>query len=286
MKYVFIKEQSRCYKTARLLDVLNVSSSGYYDWLKRPESTRSKRNRALLSKIKVFHGASRKIYGSPRIHKDLLESGERVGVNRVARLMKTHNIKSKLTRRFVITTDSKNTMSPAPDHLKRNFATDSPNRAWVSDTTFIPTKEGWLYLAVILDLYSRAVVGWSMGNKNNAQLVQDALTMAIWRRGVKDSVIVHSDQGCTYASGAYQAQLKQHNLICSMSRKGECLDNAVAESFFGSLKNEWVIDQNYSTRKQTKQSLFEYIEIFYNRQRRHSHIGYLSPEEYERQSAN
>ena len=162
--------------------------------------------------------------------------------------MKKADIKSKMSRKFIVTTDSKNTLEAAPDLLKRQFSVDEQNKAWVSDTTFIGTREGWLYLAVILDLFSRQVIGWSMSTRNNAELVQDALTMAIWRRGHVRDVIVHSDQGSTYASGNYQQQLRDHNLRCSMSRKGECLDNAVAESFFGSLKNERIYHEDYKTR--------------------------------------
>jgi putative transposase len=172
-----------------------------------------------------------------------------------------------------------------PDLLKRDFTVDEQDKAWVSDTTFIPTREGWLYLAVILDLYSRMVIGWAMGNSNNAALVQDALIMAIWRRGEVKEVIVHSDQGSTYASSDYQRQLRRHNLRCSMSRKGECLDNAVAESFFGSLKNEHVYHEDYKTKAEARQSIFEYIEVFYNRQRRHAYLNYITPAEFEEKCA-
>ena len=181
----------------------------------------------------------------------------------------------------MVTTESKHGLPAAPDRLKRQFQTHQANQAWVSDTTFIPTRQGWLYLAVILDLYSRQVIGWSMGNYNNSDLVSDALTMAIWRRGQVKDVIVHSDRGATYASGAYQTLLKDHRLICSMSRKGECLDNAVAESFFSSLKTELVDHEGYHSKQDAKQSLFEYIEVFYNRRRRHSYLDYISPVEYE-----
>jgi len=218
--------------------VLGVSSSGYYDWFDRPESQRSQSNRRLITKIQCFHQASRRTYGSPRIHRDLQESGESVGINRVARLMKQAGIQSKMAKCFVVTTDSRHTMQPAADQLKRQFQTNAPNRAWVSDTTFIATRQGWLYLAVILDLYSRQIIGWAMTDRNNRQLVASALTMAVWRRGMVKHVIVHSDQGSTYASSDYQQLLNQHSLICSMSRKGEYLDNAVAESFFGTLKTE------------------------------------------------
>lgn len=286
MKYAFIRAQSKEYKVSRLCEVLGVSSSGYYDWRDRPESARARRNRQLLAKIRLFHKISQEIYGSPRIHQDLLDSGERVGENHVAKLMKCHGIQSKMARKFVITTDSKNTLQPAADRLKRRFSTEVPDKAWVSDTTFIPTRQGWLYLAVVIDLYSRQVLGWSMGERNNTRLVQDALTMAVWKRGEVDSVIVHSDQGSTYASADYQRLMKDNKLICSMSRKGECLDNAVAESFFGTLKTELVDHEDYRTKEEAKRSLFEYIEIFYNRRRRHSYLGYISPMEFEARYAS
>lgn len=269
-----------------MCQVLSVSRSGYYDWVDRPESQRNQSNRSLITKIQCFHQASRKTYGSPRIHRDLQASGEDVGINRVAKLMKHAGIQSKMAKRFVVTTNSKNTMQAAPDQLKRQFKTDAPNRAWVSDTTFIATRQGWLYLAVILDLYSRQVVGWAMSDKNDRKLVSSALTMAVWRRGMVKHVIVHSDQGSTYASGDYQKLLKEHHLSCSMSRKGECLDNAVAESFFGTLKTELVDDEDYKTKDEARSSLFYYIETFYNRRRRHSFLGYLSPVEFEAQSVS
>ena len=285
MKYEFIRHQRKEYKLIRLCDALDVSPSGYYDWLDRPESKRYRKNKALTEKIKRSHRQSREIYGSPKVHKDLVTEGETCSVNRVARLMKAANIKSKMARKFVITTDSKNTMQPASDLLKRQFTVDKHDKAWVSDTTFIATREGWLYLAIILDLFSRQVIGWSMSRTNNTKLVQDALTMAIWRRGELSDVIVHSDQGSTYASGSYQQQLSDNKLRCSMSRKGECLDNAVAESFFGSLKNELVYHEDYKTRAEARQSIFEYIEVFYNRQRRHAFLNYMAPVEYEQKYA-
>ena len=205
--------------------------------------------------------------------------------DRVARLMSQNGIQSRMARKFVITTDSRNTAQPAPDRLKRNFDVQRSDRGWVSDTTFIPTRQGWLYLAVVLDLYSRRVLGWAMGERNTSSLVQDALTMALWRRDKVGAVIVHSDQGSTYASGEYQRLLNQHGLLCSMSRKGECLDNAVAESFFGTLKTELVDHVDYHSKDEARNSLFEYIEGFYNRQRRHSYLGYISPVAYETKEA-
>jgi len=266
--------------------VLGVSSSGYYDWVDRPESIRNQNNRRLQTKIRCYHKASYSTYGSPRIHRDLQESGESVSINRVARLMKQAGIQSKMAKRFVITTNSKNTMQAAPNHLKQKFKTIMPNQAWVSDTTFIPTRQGWLYLAVMVDLYSRQVIGWAMSERNDRTLVSNALSMAIWHRGKSRDVIVHSDQGSTYASGDYQQLLKENHLICSMSRKGECLDNAVAESFFGTLKTEWVDDEDYKTKDQARTSLFHYIETFYNRRRRHSYLDYISPVEFEARRAS
>jgi len=280
-KFEFIRHNRKEYKVIRLCEVLEVSTTGFYDWLDRPESNRQRENRRITDKIKQSHQRSREIYGSPKIHEDLIAEGETCSVNRVARLMKAADIKSKMARKFVITTDSKNTQEPPPDLLQRRFRVGQRDKAWVSDTTFIATREGWLYLAVVLDLFSRQVIGWAMSDRNNTDLVQDALTMAIWRRGKVKGVIVHSDQGSTYASGDYQKQLSDNKLVCSMSRKGECLDNAVAESFFGTLKNELVYHDAYKARAQAKQSIFEYIEVFYNRQRRHAFLNYLTPVEYE-----
>jgi len=286
VKYAFIHAHCKQHTLSRLFEMLEVSSSGYHDWLDRPESNRSRDNRKLTEHIKHYHRKSGAIYGSPKIHQDLLEAGETCSVNRVARLMKTADIKSKMARKFVVTTDSKNTLQPAPDLLKRQFTVQQPDAAWVTDTTFIGTREGWLYLAVILDLFSRQVIGWAMSKKNDTVLVQAALTMAIWRRKQAHNVIVHSDQGSTYASNHYQQQLIDNKLRCSMSRKGECLDNAVAESFFGSLKNELVYHEDYKTRAQAQQSIFEYIEVFYNRQRRHAFLNYMTPVEYEAKYAS
>lgn len=286
MKYAFIHAHRRCFKVLRMCKVLAASTSGYYGWRNRPESKRSHENRALITRIRCFHQASRRVYGSPRIHGDLVASGDFVSVNRVARLMKEEGIQSHMRKKFVVTTDSRKTYSPAPDHLQRCFRTEAPDKVWVADTTFIGTRQGWLYLAVVLDLFSRKVLGWSISDKNNAQMAKSALMMAIQRRGSVNGVIVHSDQGSTYCSSEYQHLLNEHKLICSMSRKGECLDNAVAESFFGSLKTEWVDDADYLTISAAKQSLFEYIEIFYNRQRRHSYLNYRSPAAFEAEFAS
>ncbi len=265
--------------------MLEVSSSGYYDWLDRPESKTSRENRHLLERIRTAHGRSNQVYGAPKIHKDLVAEGETCSKPRVARIMRKAGIQSKLRRKFVVTTDSKSTTQPAPDLLKREFTAQSPDRAWVSDTSFISTREGWLYLAIMLDLYSRQVIGWSMAEKNNTELVEDALQMALKRRGKVTDVIVHSDQGNTYASSRYRSLLEEQGLRCSMSRKGECLDNSVAESFFGSLKNELVHHEDYRTRSEARRSIFEYIEVFYNRRRRHATLDYFTPVEIEERYA-
>ena len=285
MKYAFIRAKRDQHSVSLLSSVLGVSASGYYDWLDRPLSERARDNQRLLTKIRCYHKASRSTYGSPRIQQDLLNDGETVSRQRVARLMKSNNIESKKAKRFVITTNSKQTTSPAPDRLQRRFRTTEKDKAWVSDTTFIRTRQGWLYLATMIDLYSRQVIGWAMSDRNDTRLVSDALMMAKWRRGDLNDVIVHSDQGSTYASGDYRQLLKDNKMLCSISRKGECHDNAVAESFFGTLKTELVDCEDYRTRAEAKQSLFEYIEVFYNRQRRHSYLGYVSPVEYERANA-
>lgn len=261
--------------------VLSVSTSGYYDWLSRPLSQRAVDRRRLVTKLKVFHAASFETYGSPRLHEDLINDGEQCSPRTVARVMQQHNIQAKTARRFVITTHSKNTLAPAPNLLARRFTVATPNTAWVSDTTFIRTRRGWLYLAIILDLYSRLIIGWSMNQRNHAQLVCDAFAMAVSRRYITPGLILHSDQGSTYASGEYQRQLNRHQVRCSMSRKGECLDNAVAESFFASLKTEWVDDFDYLNHDQARQSIFEYVELFYNRRRRHSYLNYQSPVDFE-----
>lgn len=286
MKYAFIRENRTDYTVRRLCRVLGVSESGYYAWVDRPASMTARKNQQLITQIRCFHRASNDIYGAPRIHRDLLQHGECVSRQRVGRLMRQAGIQSKVAKKFIVTTQSKATTPLAPDRLRRNFTTSKPNEAWVSDTTFVRTRQGWLFLAVVLDLYARKVVGWAMSKRNNTELVSDALTMALWRRRNHRDVIVHSDRGSTYGSSSYRALLRDHGARCSMSRKGDCYDNAVAESFFSSLKTELVDHEDYRTRDQARQSLFEYMELFYNRRRRHSYLDYVSPDEYERASAH
>jgi transposase InsO family protein len=261
--------------------VLEVSRSGYYDWIDRPASSRTKRHNDLTVKIRQAHIASRKIYGSPRIHKELIDKGERVGKNTVAFLMKKADIQSKVHKRFVVTTDSRQTKKPAENRLGGIFTTDKANRKWVSDVTFIQTRKGWLYLSAIMDLYSRKIVGWSMGEKNNTELVEDSLKMAAVHRGDIKGVLLHSDQGAQYASASYQNLLSDLGVVCSMSRKGNCWDNAPMESFFHTLKTELTGFEDYKTRTEAKASLFDYIELFYNRSRRHSALEYRSPVAFE-----
>lgn len=231
--------------------------------------------------IKELHKKSYRAYGSPRITKDLKATGIKCGENRVARIMKVHGIVGKAAKKFKATTDSKHNLPIAENLLKQNFVTEKPNTVWVSDITYIWTLEGWLYLAVILDLYSRQVVGWAMSNRMTSGLVIKALYQAIGRRNPGIGCVFHSDRGVQYASADFRDVLKVYGFIQSMSRKGNCYDNAVAESFFHTLKTEHVYDYRYETRAEATQSIFEYIEMFYNRQRRHSTLGYRSPVSFE-----
>jgi len=266
---------------AVLCRILEVSRSGYYGWVERPESDRARRRRYLLEKIRQAHVGSREIYGSPRIHRELVAQGERVGKNTVARLMKRERIQSKVHRRFVVTTDSRRTKEPAPNLLNGSFRAERLNEKWVSDVTFIPTRSGWLYLAAVMDLCSRRIVGWSMGERNDVTLIADALTMAVSDRESVTGVLLHSDQGSIYAAASYQQLLQELGIVCSMSRKGRCWDNAPMESFFHSLKTEWVGFEDYQTRSEARSSIFSYLELFYNRRRRHSSLDYQNPMAFE-----
>ena len=225
--------------------------------------------------------AHREVYGAPRIHRTLVEEGHTCSLNRVARLMQRAGLVPKTVRKFRLTTDSRKSHAPAPNLLARDFSTSRPNEKWVSDVTYIPTREGWLLLAVILDLFSRKVVGWSMGERLTSELAQRALLHAIEHRLPEQGLLIHSDRGKEYYANDYQAMLKENGLVCSMSRLGNCYDNAVMESFFHSLKVEQVHHDDYRTRDEARSAIFDYIEIFYNRQRKHSSIGYLSPVAFE-----
>jgi transposase InsO family protein len=265
-----------------MCDVLEVSRSGFYRWLPEPLGKRQRRREELSEKIRAVHEYSRRTCGSPRVHKELIEQGEKVCENTVARVMKISGIRAKTKRRFVVqTTDSAHAYPVARNLLDRRFAQPRPNRAWAGDITFIATDEGWLYLAVVIDLCSRMVVGWSMSDSITSDLTRDALEMAIARRNPRAGLLFHSDRGVQYACDAYQKILRQHDIVCSMSRRGNCYDNAPAESFIGTLKTELVYHEHYATRERARQSIFEYLEVFYNRKRRHSSLGYLSPEAFE-----
>ena len=262
---------------------LEVSRSGYYAWLGRDESDRAREDRRVTALIRNIFTESHGIYGAPRVHKTLQQRGQRCGRKRVARLMKNAGLRSKTRRRFrVKTTDANHDHPIAPDLLGQNFAFSAPNRAWVSDITYIPTDEGWLYLASTMDLCSRKIVGWSMGSTLHTSLVIDALNMAIDQRAPQPGLIHHSDRGVQYASADYRAVLDDHGIVASMSRTGNCYDNAAKESFFHSLKTELVHHHHYRTRDEARASVFAYIEIFYNRRRLHSTLGYQSPVEFER----
>lgn len=281
MIYRFVHQHQAKYPIGVMCRVLSVSRSGYYAWLKRPKSVRQQQNEELLGQIRIEHKAHKSRYGSPRIHQELRQKGHSCSENRVARLMRKDGLKAKTKRRYKATTNSKHDFPVAPNLLQRDFSPEVPNQVWTGDITYIWTTEGWLYLAVVLDLFSRSVVGWSMNKLMTRQLVMDALTMAIQRRQPSKGLIFHSDRGSQYASSDYQDLLAAHAMRCSMSRKGDCWDNAPTESFFGSLKQELVFHERYHSRFQARQNIFEYIECYYNRRRLHSTLGYLSPANYE-----
>lgn len=263
--------------------VLRVARSGYYQWLHKPLSDRAIEDQRLLGLIRDSYVASGGVYGSPRIFLDLREVGEGCGKNRVARLMKINKIKALRGYKAPRAVAGRPSII-APNKLQRDFCVDKADTAWVTDITYIRTWQGWLYLAVVVDLYSRMVVGWSMKPTLAREIVLDALVMAVWRRRPKNKVLVHSDQGSQYGSDDWLRFLKANNLEPSMSRRGNCWDNAVAESFFSSLKKERIKKRIYKTREMARADVFDYIEAFYNRNRRHSHLGGVSPEAFERAS--
>lgn len=261
--------------------VFEVSRSGYYEWLSRPVSHKDQQDKALKAAIRTCHDHSRATYGTRRIQKALAKEDKVISRRRIARLMDEEGLKCKTRKKFRVTTDSKHNKPVAPNLLDRNFSVEKTDQVYVGDITYIPTREGWLYLAVFIDLCSRAVVGWSMNSRMPADLVNDALTMAIRKRRPQSGVLVHSDRGSQYASDSFQGLLKKHNFQCSMSRKGNCWDNAPSESFFHTLKTELIHQEDFKTREEAKQAIFEYIEVFYNRERLHSSNDYMSPMDYE-----
>ena len=280
MKFAFIQAQEVAFSVQTMCRVLGVSRSGYYAWKARPEPTLDAKTVELRAEIVAAHRRSRGTYGSPRIHRELRARGLRVGRKRVERLMRETGLQGAQKRRFRCTTDSRHSLPIAPNHLARAFNPTSPNRAWAGDVTFIATEEGWLYLAVILDLFSRRIVGWSVSDTNDTQLASRALRKALHARRPSSGLVHHTDRGSPYASLAYSAVLRQYGLVASMSRAGDCYDNAVVESFFGTLKTELGYDL-YPSRAAAAAVLQEYIEGFYNPQRRHSRLQYLSPMEFE-----
>jgi len=287
VRYQFIQNHAGQFSVSNLCQVMQLKTGSYYAWCsqKRRERRREEhaRQQILVEQIQKEHHQSRDSYGSPRIYRELQEQGIKCGRHRVARLMHDHDIVAKKARRFRVTTQSNHALPIAPNVLDREFTASAPNQRWVGDITYLWTREGWLYLAIVLDLFSRRVVGWSMQSTMEAGLVCDALQMAIQRCVPAAGLLYHSDRGGQYASLLYQDQLRRHGMVASMSRKGNCWDNAVAESFFSTLKTELLPAQAFRTRDQAKALVFEYIEVWYNRQRRHSTLGYVSPAQFERQ---
>jgi putative transposase len=280
-----VDQHSEEFSVSTMCRLLKVSRSGFYAWQCRPESRRTREDRSLLARIEAIHRKSREAYGTVKAWKELRARGVSCGRNRVGRLRKRAGIEAKRKRRFRVTTQSRHSFPIAANVLARRFAVDRPDRVWVGDITFIPTQAGWLYLAVLLDLYARRVVGWAMSRYIDTKLVSAALRMALARRRPKPGLIHHSDQGRQYAAGSYRQELSEHGIESSMSRKGDCFDNACAESFISTLKNELVHHVQFKTREEARTAIFEYIEVFYNRQRLHQTLGYRSPAEFERRAA-
>jgi transposase InsO family protein len=282
MRYDFVEAHRGRWPVRLMCRVLRVSPAGYYDWRGRPQSAKARRREALIASIKAIHGEVKARYGSPRIHAELAARGLPCCVNTVARLMRRHGIAAKTRRKFRCTTDSNHAHPVAENVVNRDFEPMAANRTWAADITYIATGEGWLYLAVVEDLYSRQIVGWSMDERMDSRLVVDALEMALAARQPGAGLVAHSDRGSQYASEHHRGLLARHGIVCSMSRRANCWDNAPMESFFASLKKELTHGEIFATRAEARSSLFEYIEVFYNRIRRHSSLGYLSPAEYER----
>ena len=281
MKYAFIQQQTQ-WALKSLCSALQVSRSGYYDWLRREPSQRQLANVQLLKHIQTVHNQYRQAYGALKTWRHLNKIGIACVKHRVARLRVEAGIEAKRKTRFRLTVEHHNTPQAAPDLLNRQFTTDSPNVAWVGDMTFIRTRQGWLHLAVLLDLYSRKVVGWAFGSKANTELHQAALSMAVTQRKPQAGLIHHTDRGAVYSAAPYRAQLAKTNIIPSMNGRKTAYDNAVAESFFSNLKNEWAHHHDFKSREEAGLALFDYIECFYNTQRLHQSLGYLTPVEMEK----
>jgi putative transposase len=287
MKFAFIDAEKARWPVDTLCDVLNVSRSGYYAWRVRPPAPRTAEDARLVVEIKAAYAVGRGGYGSPRVQRELRKKGRHVGKKRVERLMRCEGIQARRRRRFRATTDSNHPDPIAPNILARKFTVEASNRAWVTDVTYVWTHEGWLYLAAILDLYSRRVVGWAAGPNNDRRLALDALERAVAARRPTAGLVHHSDRGSTYASADYRDALAGCGAIASMSRKGDCWDNAVAESFFATIKGEMIDHETFQSREEATTAIADFIDGFYNVQRMHSSIGYMSPIEFElRLSAN
>jgi putative transposase len=281
VKYAWIERNRDSYPVAVMCEVLEVSTSGYYAWLKREPSPREQRRAAIAEAAERAHYESHGIYGYRKVHDDLQDQEIACCLETVRRVLGEKRLFSRTKRKFVVTTDSNHSMPVAENHLDRNFEATAPDQKWAADITYIPTDEGWLYLAVVMDLFSRRIVGWSTSDSLRAKLVLDALGMALDTRQPGPGLLHHSDRGSQYAADAYQQLLHGQRITCSMSRKGDCWDNAPVESYFGKLKSEWLYGKHYATRKEAEADIFEYIELFYNRQRKHAALGYVSPALFE-----
>jgi len=283
MKYQFMKDHKDEFKIEKMSSVFNVSRSGYYKFIVRSPSDRIQENERLLSKIKKSYQDSRKTYGSPRVYSELRASGETCSRKRIARIMKEHGMAAKMKKRFKITTKSNPKEKPAPNLLNQCFVAEEPNQRWVADFTYVYTKEGWLYVAAVMDLFSRRIVGLTMSDRMKDDLVVSALQQAITHRQPGEGLVHHSDRGSQYTSKDFRELLIKHSIVASQSGTGNCYDNAVIESFFHTLKTEHIYFEQYESREQAERSIFEYVEVFYNRQRRHSTLEYMSPAAFEKQ---
>ena len=281
MIYQFMQDQQGSHTVGKMAGIFKVHRSGYYRWKKNKDKKKDLFYHHMVNEIKMIQESVKYTYGSPRVTEELKKRGYTINRKYVARLMKENHLNCRRKRKFKLTTDSDHNLAPSPNLLNRNFRAVAPNKVWASDITYIWTQEGWLYLCVIIDLYSRKVVGWALSSRIDSDLLLRAFWMAVYTRHPEKGLLFHSDRGSQYCGKRFRNTLKSHNYIQSMSRKGNCWDNACAESFFKSLKSEWLYDINFKSRREAKDLLFEYIEIFYNRKRIHSFLDYLTPEQVE-----
>jgi len=284
VKFRFVQEHRETFRVGKMCEVLKVSRSGFYAWFKRQPSRRILEDGVIAGQVRAVHRESRRIYGSPRVYRELRKRGGSWGRHRIARIMREEGLQARCMKQFHWISTTRSEYPAAPDLLERKFFASKRDRVWVGDITQIRTGEGWLYLAMLMDMYSRKIVGWSTSKSPKQAIALEALEMAIQNRRPRSGLIHHTDRGGQYSSGAYQNRLDELGVVCSMSRPGQCLDNAAAESFFHTLKTEWIYHGHYKTRREARLSIFEYIEGFYNTTRMHSSLDYQSPEEYERTS--